>query len=45
MIVDLPEWSVWLDVPRAADGRRVRHRVLWGGRGGAKSWTISEKPD
>jgi phage terminase large subunit len=41
--VKLPEWSVWLDVPLAPDHLPVRHRVLWGGRGGAKSWTIAEK--
>ena len=42
-MVNLPEWSVWLDVPLAPDGKAVRHRVLWGGRGGAKSWTIADK--
>lgn len=43
MRVDLPEWADWLDVPLATDGRAVRHRVLYGGRGSAKSWTIGHK--
>lgn len=43
MNIKLPEWSVWFDVLRAPDGKSVRHRVLLGGRGGAKSWTIAEK--
>lgn len=43
MKLDLPEWAVWFDVPRATDGHPVRHRVLHGGRGGAKSWTIAHK--
>jgi phage terminase large subunit len=43
MMIKLPEWSVWLDVPSAPDDKAVRHRVLYGGRGGAKSWTIAEK--
>jgi phage terminase large subunit len=34
---------MWLDVPLARDGQAVRHRVLYGGRGGAKSWTIAHK--
>ena len=40
---DQPEWATWLDVPFAQDGQPVRHRVLLGGRGGAKSWTIAQK--
>ena len=43
MMTDLPEWAVWLDVPFNSLKERVRHRVLFGGRGGAKSWTISHK--
>lgn len=43
MRVNLPEWAVWLDVPQNARREAVRHRVLYGGRGGAKSWTISHK--
>lgn len=43
MRVNLPEWAVWLDVPQNAGREPVRHRVLFGGRGGAKSWTISHK--
>lgn len=43
MKIDLPEWATWLDVPLALDRQPVRHRVLYGGRGGAKSWTIAHK--
>jgi len=43
MIVQLPEWAVWLDVPVNNAREAVRHRVLHGGRGGAKSWTIAHK--
>lgn len=43
MNVQLPEWAPWLDVPRNKLGEPVRHRVLFGGRGGAKSWTIAQK--
>lgn len=43
MRADLPEWAVWFDVPLAPDRKPVRHRVLHGGRGGAKSWTIGQK--
>lgn len=39
----LPEWAVWFDVVVAPGGESVRHRVLFGGRGGAKSWTIAHK--
>ncbi|MEL7190214.1 MAG: PBSX family phage terminase large subunit [Pseudomonadota bacterium] len=39
----LPEWAVWLDVPRNKQGETVRHRVLYGGRGGGKSWAIAQK--
>ena len=42
-MIDLPEWAVWLDVLFNTARERVRHRVLYGGRGGAKSWTISHK--
>ena len=42
-MTNLPDWGVWLDVPFARDGQPVRHRVLYGGRGGAKSWTIAQK--
>lgn len=42
-MADLPDWALWLDVPFTPDGNRVRHRVLFGGRGGAKSWTIAHK--
>lgn len=41
--IALPEWSVWLDVPVNQQKEKVRHRVLYGGRGGAKSWTIAHK--
>lgn len=43
MRVHLPEWSTWLDVPLNAQREAVRHRVLHGGRGGAKSWTVAHK--
>lgn len=43
MEVNLPAWAQWLDVPRAEDRLSVRHRVLLGGRGGGKSWTIAHK--
>src|SRR5687768_14944975 len=43
MNVQLPEWAVWLDVPLNRAREPVRHRVLFGGRGGAKSWTIAHK--
>lgn len=43
MNVMLPEWAVWLEVPANEAGEPVRHRVLFGGRGGAKSWTIAHK--
>lgn len=43
MLIALPEWSTWLDVPFNASRERVRHRVLYGGRGGAKSWTVAHK--
>lgn len=43
MKVDLPEWAVWLDVPQNIGRQPVRHRVLFGGRGGGKSWAISHK--
>lgn len=41
MRVGLPDWSAWLHVPFNADHEPVRHRVLHGGRGGAKSWTVA----
>ena len=41
--VSLPAWAQWLDVPLAPDRLPVRHRVLVGGRGGGKSWTIAHK--
>lgn len=43
MKVDLPDWAQWLDVRRNKEREPVRHRVLFGGRGGAKSWTIAYK--
>jgi phage terminase large subunit len=43
MKVQLPEWGGWLDVPVNLSFERVRHRVLVGGRGGAKSWTVAHK--
>lgn len=43
MIVDVPHWAEWLDVPLTLNLEPVRHRVLFGGRGGAKSWTIVMK--
>jgi phage terminase large subunit len=41
--INLPEWEAWLDEPVAEDGEPVRHRVLFGGRGGGKSRTIAYK--
>jgi len=41
MSLPLPDWAEWLRVPFAPDGMSVRHRVLYGGRGGGKSWTIA----
>lgn len=43
MRIHLPEWAGWLDVPYNEEHEPVRHRVLYGGRGGAKSWTIAHK--
>ena len=43
MRTNLPEWAVWLDVPVNQARESVRHRALYGGRGGAKSWTIAHK--
>lgn len=43
MSIDLPHWSEWLDVPLNENRQKVRHRVFYGGRGGAKSWTIAHK--
>lgn len=43
MRVHLPDWNRWLDVPLNLAREPVRHRVLHGGRGGAKSWTIAHK--
>lgn len=43
MKVPLPEWSVWFDVPVNKRHEAVRHRVVQGGRGGGKSWTIAHK--
>ncbi|MGQ7829769.1 PBSX family phage terminase large subunit [Altererythrobacter sp. Z27] len=43
MRYDLPEWAVWFDIYFTEDAERIRHRVLFGGRGGAKSWTIAHK--
>ena len=34
--VDLPEWAAKLDEP-------ARYKVMYGGRGGGKSWTIARK--
>ena len=42
-MLHVPEWAVWLDVPVNERHEPVRHRVLVGGRGGAKSWTIAQK--
>lgn len=39
----LPAWSQWLDVTTDEAGVPVRHRVAFGGRGAAKSWTFAEK--
>ncbi len=41
MGVKLPGWAVWLMVRFAEDKLPVRHRVLHGGRGGGKSWTVA----
>lgn len=41
MSLCLPHWAEWLRVPLAPDRLPVRHRVLYGGRGGGKSWTIA----
>lgn len=43
MMVDLPHWAEWLETPFTDLGEPVRYRVLWGGRGGGKSWTIAYK--
>ncbi len=43
MSIALPEWAVWLDVPCNKAKEKVRHRVLYGGRGGGKSWAIAQK--
>ena len=43
MKVHLPAWASWFDVPVNAEREPVRHLVLHGGRGGAKSWTIAHK--
>jgi phage terminase large subunit len=40
-MLELPHWAEWFSVDRAPDGETVRHRVLFGGRGGAKSTTIA----
>jgi phage terminase large subunit len=34
--IELPEWSAQLDKP-------ARYKVMYGGRGGGKSWTIARK--
>ncbi|WP_230207077.1 PBSX family phage terminase large subunit [Novosphingobium sp. Gsoil 351] len=39
----LPDWATWLDVRQNDSHEPVRHRVFFGGRGGAKSWTIALK--
>jgi phage terminase large subunit len=41
--VDVPIWASWFDVLVNDREEPVRHRVLVGGRGGAKSWTIARK--
>lgn len=41
--VSLPAWAAWLDEEAAQDAKPVRHRVLHGGRGGGKSWTVACK--
>ena len=43
MIIKLPDWNSWLDVPVNRAREPVRHRVLFGGRGGGKSWTVAHK--
>jgi phage terminase large subunit len=39
----LPQWAGWLRVKTDDYGVPVRHRVAYGGRGGAKSWTFAEE--
>ncbi|MBK7285171.1 MAG: hypothetical protein IPI83_13240 [Sphingomonadales bacterium] len=41
MGADLPDWAEWLLVRLAEDEQPVRHRVLFGGRGGGKSWAVA----
>lgn len=43
VILKLPHWAEWLDALVNDKGEPVRHRVLHGGRGAAKSWTITHK--
>lgn len=41
-LLRLPDKLQCLWVPTAPDGKRVRYRVLHGGRGGAKSWGVAK---
>lgn len=41
VVPQLPAWAPWLRVTHDDQGVPVRHRVSFGGRGGAKSWTIA----
>lgn len=38
-----PAWAQWLRVANTIGGESVRHRVMYGGRGGAKSWTCASE--
>jgi phage terminase large subunit len=40
---EMPQWAMWLRVTTNLAGEPVRHRVAFGGRGGAKSWTFAEE--
>jgi phage terminase large subunit len=42
-MISVPGWARWLDVDVDNRGDPVRYRVLYGGRGGGKSWTIAFK--
>ena len=43
MSIAFPQWAKWLDTARNKQGEPVRHRVLFGGRGGGKSWALAMK--
>lgn len=43
VVPQLPGWAGWLRVPVNLEGEEVRHRVFFGGRGGAKSRSIASE--